>query len=91
MHKKPEIYNEIKANFNRITEDRMLQLVVSYSHKIIINFLSKLPLQTNLSDCGLYLLEYAERFMMEPDKILENIEVISLILHILTLCSDIQS
>jgi Ulp1 family protease len=29
----------------------------------------------NYVDCGVYLLEYAERFLLDPDEILHNITV----------------
>lgn len=60
MNKKPEIYGPIKQAFNSIREYRMHQLIV--------------PLQENYTDCGAYLLEYAERFLMNPDEILHNVE-----------------
>jgi len=59
MDKKPVLYNKIKAHFNTITEDRICQVIV--------------PFQENLYDCGIYMLEYAEKFLTEPQEILNDI------------------
>jgi Ulp1 family protease len=32
-----------------------------------------LPMQKNLTDCGLFLLEYAESFLRDPEFVLQNL------------------
>lgn len=59
--KKPSLYNQIKSHFNTITENRICQVIV--------------PFQENLFDCGIYMLEYAEKFLTEPDEFLHDITV----------------
>jgi Ulp1 family protease len=38
----------------------------------------QVPLQTNFSDCGLYLVHYANRLLKEPETILKLVEVCAL-------------
>lgn len=60
--KKPMLYHQIKSHFNTITENRICQVIV--------------PFQENLYDCGIYMLEYAEKFLTEPHAILDDLTVI---------------
>lgn len=62
--KKPGLYNQISNHFNAITENRICQVIV--------------PFQENLFDCGIYMLEYAEKFLTEPDHFLNDITVFPL-------------
>jgi len=70
--KKPKLYQELKDSFNSIKDYRMHQLIVVFV-KIILT--GQVPLQDNYSDCGLYLLEYAERFLTNPYDIVDNLKV----------------
>ena len=64
--KKPLLYNQIQSRFNAITENRICQVIV--------------PFQDNLFDCGIYMLEYAEKFLTEPEEILKDVTVNKILL-----------
>lgn len=53
---------------------------VSYLHQLVVESIHLLtqrqvPLQTNFSDCGLYLVHYATQLLSQPEKVLRFIEV----------------
>jgi len=71
-NKKPTVYEELKNDLNRINDTRTYQLIV--------------PVQKNLSDCGIYLLEYAENFMLNPDNLIADVENDRDRLHVFPKC-----
>ncbi|CAD8070807.1 unnamed protein product [Paramecium primaurelia] len=62
------VYN---LEHKRYSDDQIYEIVMRSTvpvHQPIV------PRQTNLVDCGLYMLEYVERFLMNPYQILNNLE-----------------
>ena len=68
MDKKPEDYNKIKSRWKGIDEN----MLPCYQPLVLF--------QDNLKDCGIFVLEYTESFLNNPEFILANIEVIIIII-----------
>jgi Ulp1 family protease len=63
MDKKPEDYAKIQSKWKGIDEN----LLPCFQPLVLF--------QDNLKDCGIFVLEYTESFLNNPDFILANIEV----------------
>lgn len=59
------------------------QVVLIYIPSLfLVNMKSQVPLQTNLRDCGCFLIYFARKFISRPKDVLEIIKVLSILIII---------
>lgn len=63
IDKKPDDYKKIEQNWTGITDE----ILPCYQPLVL--------LQDNLKDCGIFVLEYTESFLNDPEFIINNIKV----------------
>lgn len=58
-----------------VHEDSIIFRTVEDTYTLVLVFMMQPPKQHNMSDCGLYLLHFAEVFLKSPHKLLDAIVV----------------
>lgn len=76
------IFDSLGSKYRRTAVDKIktfilteakAKLGVKASRKSVTTLYPRLPLQSNLTDCGCFLLEYVDRFLQDPEGIISRI------------------
>ena len=70
---KKYLFYEYAVKNNITQDDDKIINFIQKNNNFISEFTPQVPKQPNTFDCGIFLLAYAELFLLEPNYILENI------------------